>query len=269
VRIPIVETGRRVFAIARNTFIEAVRNRAFLGLGIAAIGMVVFSIALSGLALSDQRDRVLLDFGLFAIALLEVVIAITMGVILVFKEVDRKTFYVVLTKPIRRSEVILGKWIGLVSVLAIALVVMSAAWILSLVSREVPLRADMLPALVLIWFQAALVTAIALFFSSFASPILSGVFTFGTYVVGSTLYILQELLEGRKGMLAVEGPTRTIAEVSVQVFPDLSVFNMSRELILDIPIGWGYVGSAGFYCAAWCLVILGLAMLVFQQRDFT
>ncbi|NOZ02226.1 MAG: ABC transporter permease, partial [Deltaproteobacteria bacterium] len=90
---PVSASLGRIDAIARNTFIEAYRNRAFLGLGMAAVGMVVSSMALSQLAVTDQAGRVLVDFGLFSISLLEVIIAIVMGVILIYKEVDRKTFY--------------------------------------------------------------------------------------------------------------------------------------------------------------------------------
>ncbi len=261
-------TFRRIGAIARNTFIEASRNRAFIGLGIAAVALVVSSMAISGLALSDQRARVLVDFGLFSIALLEVVIAITMGVILVFKEVDRKTFYVVLTKPILRVEVLAGKLLGLLAILALSLVAMGLAWVLVLWLRDVPLPSDLVQALVLSWFQAALMTAIALFFSAFASPILSGVFTFGAFLVGSMVPVLEELLTLKKGPLATNPAARFLAESTVSLTPDLSVFNVGKELILGIPVGWGYVGAAGGYCLAWCVLFFGLAALVFERRDF-
>ncbi len=259
---------RRVAAIARNTFIEAGRNRAFIGLGIAAIGLVASSMAVSGLAIADQMARVLVDFGLFAISLLEVVIAVTMGVILVFKEIDRKTFYVVLTKPIRRSEVLAGKFFGLAAILAIALVLMAAAWVGSLLLRDVPLRHDMVQALVLTWMQALLITSVALFFSSFASPVLSGVFTLGVYLAGTSIYVLEDLLAGRKGMLATNEAARAVAKAAVVGLPDLSVFNLGKELILGIPIGWDYVAAAGAYCAGWIVLFWALAALIFERRDF-
>ena len=267
-RNPFRGTPRRVAAIARNTFLEASRNRAFVGLGIAAAALVASSMALSSLALSDQMARVLIDFGLLSISLLEVVIAVTMGVILVFKEIDRKTFYVVLTKPVRRSEVLAGKLLGLAGVLAIALAVMSLAWVGSLLLRGVPLRPDMAPALVLTWMQAVLVTSIALFFSSFATPIMSGVFTMGLYLIGTTLSVLAELLAARKGALAANPAARIVAETAVAALPDLSVFSLGKELILGIPIGWDYVAAAGGYCLGWVLLFWALAAILFERRDF-
>jgi len=260
-------TAGRVAAIARNTFVEASRNRAFVGLGIAAVGLVVSSIALSGLAIADQASRVLTDFGLFAVGLLETVIAIVMGVILVYKEVDRKTFYLVLPKPVRRAEVLAGKYAGLLLVLAIALVVMGAAWALSLASRGVDVRPDMAKALTLVWMEAAVVTAVAIFFSSFASPVLSGVFTFGVFLAGRTLYILQELLAARKGVLATSKAARGVASAAVTLLPDLSVFDVGKELILGVPVTWDYVGAAALYALGWCVLFMALAMLVFERRD--
>ncbi|HOI12110.1 MAG TPA: ABC transporter permease subunit [Myxococcota bacterium] len=262
-------TFRRMGAIARNTFIEASRNRAFIGLGIAAVALVVSSMAISSLALSDQRARVLVDFGLFAISLLEVVIAITMGVILVYKEVDRKTFFVVLTKPIRRVEVLAGKLLGLLGILAVSLVVMGIAWVASLWARDVPVPPDIVQALSLTWMQAALMTAVALFFSAFSSPILSGVFTFGAFLVGSMVPILEELLTLQKGPLATSPGARALAEATVFLTPDLSVFNVGKELILGIPVSWSYVAAAGGYCLAWSALFFALAGLVFERRDFT
>jgi ABC-type transport system involved in multi-copper enzyme maturation permease subunit len=259
---------RRIAAISRNTFIEAARNRAFVGLGIAAMGLVASSMAVSSLAIADQMARVLIDFGLFAISLLEVVIAVTMGVILVYKEVDKKTFYLVLSKPIRRSEVLAGKFFGLVGVLAIAVLLMTVAWVGSLILRSVPLKPDMPQALVLAWLQAVLITSVALFFSSFSSPILSGVFTLGVYLAGSSVPVLNDLLSLKKGALASSEAARFVAQTATAVLPDLSIFNVGKELILGIPISWGYVGAAGAYCLGWCLLFFGLACLIFERRDF-
>lgn len=258
----------RINAVARNTFIEAYRNRAFLGLGIAAVGLVVSSIVISRLAVADQAGRVLVDFGLFSIALLEVVIAIVMGVILIFKEIDRKTFYLVLPKPVRRSEVMAGKFAGLLVVLAASLVIMGLAWFLSLWVRGIELQVDMIKAMALVWMEAALITSVAIFFSSFATPVLSGVFTFGVFLVGRSLVILEELLTARKGLLISNEWARGIADVTVDLFPDLSVFNIGKEIILGIPVGWDYVGGAALYCLGYCVCFMALAMLIFQRRDF-
>lgn len=258
----------RIYAVALNTFIEASRNRAFVGLGIASVGLVATSMALSQLAVRDQAARVLVDFGLFAISLLEAVIAIVMGVILIFKEVDRKTFYLVLPKPVRRSEVILGKYVGLLGVLLVALVLMGAAWFISLWLRNCPIEADMIKALILIYVEAALVTSAALFFSSFATPIMSGVFTFGIFLVGRSVSLLDELLRARKGVLVRNPIARAIGEFVSAYFPDLSVFHIGKEIILGVPVGWDYVLGCALYCLGYSIFFLALAILIFRRKDF-
>jgi len=265
----IVGSMRRIIAIARNTVLEAVRNRAFVGMGIAAFGLIVTSIAISGLAVRGQTERVLIDFGLATISLLEVVIAITMGVILVYKEIDRKTFYLILPKPVRRTEVLVGKFAGLLAVLLVSLLIMSSGWIISLLARGVGIPAGIVQALALVWTQAALITAVAIFFSTFTSPVLSGVFTFGVFIVGSSMPVLNELLAAQKGVLAQNMPARMVAKATVALFPDMSVFNVGAELILKVPITWEYVGSCIFYCAAYCLLFQAAGALIFRRRDFS
>jgi len=258
----------RIHAIARNTFIEASRNRAFVGLAIAAVGLVGSGIALSQLAIRDQAARVLVDFGLFAISLLSVVIATVMGVILIFKEVDRKTFYLVLSKPVRRSEVVAGKFFGLLAILVVTVVGLGAAWMLSLWSRDVPLHLDMVKALILIGVEAALMTAVALFFSSFATPIMSGVFTIGIFLVGRSVALLDELLSAKKGMLVQSPFARAVARLVTATFPDLSTFHVGKQVILGLPVGWDYVGAAALYALGYIVLFLALGMLIFQRKDF-
>ena len=257
---------RRIWAIARNTFVESARNRAFLGLGIASIGLVVSSLVISGLAVRDQRDRVLLDFGLFAISLVEVMIAIVLGVILVYKEIDRKTFFLVIPKPVRRWEILVGKYLGLLLVLAVALALCASAWVLVLAYQGVPLRGDMVKALVLVWMEAAVVTASAVFFSSFATPVLSGVFSLGIFALGRSVGLLQELLGSPT--LVTNPVMRFFGESAVFLMPDLGVFNIGKEVILEVPVSWEYVAGASLYCLGYSTLFLALGAAAFRRKDF-
>ncbi|MBM4388818.1 MAG: ABC transporter permease, partial [Deltaproteobacteria bacterium] len=175
---------RRTYAIAYNTFIEAVRNRAFITLLILAVLFVVFSIALSGLAVADQQIRVLKDFGLFSVSTLSIIISIVMGSILIYKEIEKKTFYVILTKPIRRLEVIIGKYFGLLAILAILNAILTSAWVISLAAKGGGFSIEYLKSATLIFFETAIITSVVIFFSSFSTPITSGVLAGGVFVVG-------------------------------------------------------------------------------------
>lgn len=264
----LIASLNRILAIARNTLLESSRNRAFIGLGIASVAFIVTSIVISNLAVSDQKIRVLKDFGLFAIGLLENVVAIIMGVILVYKEIDRKTFYLVLSKPVRRAEVIIGKFVGLSIVLSISDIIMGFAWILSLYVGGGTIEWIMVKALILIWFEALLITSIALFFSSFATPVMSGVFAGGMFLLGRVLYILEEILYSRKTQFIKNPILIYLAKIAIFVLPDLSVFNISKEITVGIPVGWDYVLQAGLYSLAYCMVFIALGIIIFERKDF-
>ena len=111
----------RSFALAENTFLDAIRNRIFLGLLVMAIAFLLFSTVLSDLAVRGEAERVVLDFGLFSMSLCGVLLSIVMGVILLHKEVEKKTIYTLLSKPVSRVEVIVGKYLGMLSVLAVGM----------------------------------------------------------------------------------------------------------------------------------------------------
>jgi ABC-type transport system involved in multi-copper enzyme maturation permease subunit len=258
----------RVHAVASNTWREAIRNRAFIGLMIVAVGFLFFSLALAELAVRGEAARVVLDFGYFAISLFGVVIAIVMGVILVYKEIEKKTIYTILPKPIHRHEVLLGKYLGMVVVLVIEVVVMAAVWAFVLWARDAPLGMDTVMGVVLILFEIMLIASVALLFSSFSSPVLSGIFTFGIFILGRLSYLVSDMLVSSKGIFVNTPSLRPIGEVYVAVFPDLSVFNVSQDLLQGVSIPAAYVVASGAYALSYIIVFMALAMLLFQRRDF-
>ena len=119
---------RRVVVVASNTLREARRNRVFLGICAAAVILQFVALALSDLALVDQKARLVQNFGLFTIPLMCVLTAVIMGVLLLHKEIEKKTLYAILPKPIRRSEFLLGKYFGLCALLLAELLVLAVAW---------------------------------------------------------------------------------------------------------------------------------------------
>src|ERR1700754_2335098 len=115
----------RMIAVAVNTFREAVRDRVLNGMLGVALAVLVFSLALSELAL-DQKQRIVLDIGLASISLFSVVMAIFLGSSLLYKEIERKTLYVILPKPIRRHEFLLGKYFGIALTVFVFVSIMGA-----------------------------------------------------------------------------------------------------------------------------------------------
>jgi ABC-type transport system involved in multi-copper enzyme maturation permease subunit len=257
-----------IWAMARGTLLEAMRNRVFLGLTLTSILFLVFSLVLSQLSLRTETARVALDFGFFTISLFAVAVGITIGVILVFKEVAQKTIYAVLPKPVRRYEFVLGKYLGLVLLLALEILILGIAWWLVLTFRGAPVSVELAKGLYLIFLEAAVVTSAAVLFSAFTSPHFSGIFALGIFMVGRLLGYVEELLAARKGLFVDHPELRPFGDAIVRVFPDLGVFDISDQVLFNIDVPAVYVVSATGYAVAWIALFIALGTLLFQRRDF-
>ncbi len=258
----------RILAVAANTFRESARHRAFIGLLLGAFILILSSLLVSELVVYDQQRRVVQDFGLFFISFAGVVIAVIIGVLLVYKELERKTIYSLLSKPLHRYEFLVGKYLGMLLVLATVTLVLGGSWFLVLIVRDVPVRLVFVKAVLLIFGELSIVSAVAILFSSFSSPVLSGIFTFGIFVVGRQVYFINELLTSSKGLFVTAPQLRPLGEAVTRIFPDLSLFDVAREILLEVEVSWLYVSQSLAYALCYVVILIAMAVLVFQRRDF-
>ncbi len=259
----------RISAVMGNTLREAGRTRIFYGLLVVAIMLLLGSVVLSDLALVDQQARLVQDFGLFTIPLLTILTAVILGVTLLQKEIEKKTLYAILPKPIRRGEFLLGKYFGLCTLLAMEMALLSLAWFAVLYLRGGTVTPAIVSALLLSFIEVVLVTAIATFFSALSTPLLSGVFTTGMFLIGRVSYVVVDLMGASKGVFAEVPAMRTLGRVIVAVVPDLSTFNVSDELLAGWAVPTSYLLPAVGYGLSYAAVFLVLGLLVFERRDLT
>lgn len=263
----------RVWALSLNTFREAVRNKVLYILLLFALLVLAGTYAFSQGALHEQL-RVIRDVGLVGIEIFGALIAIFIGVNLVYKEIDKKTVFALIPKPIHRYEFILGKYVGMLVTLAVLMTIMSATLFavlqLGLVFGGDNDNGAVLRAILLLFGEVAVVTAIAVLFSSFSSPILSGALTLGIFVVGHYTPELREVI-GKLDAPAL----RVFLRNAMRVFPDLHLFYVSGSMVggqhvsvHGAYVDWAYVGMAGLYGAFYAAVALSLAMIIFSRRDF-
>ena len=264
----------RILAVAANTRKEAFRNRAFVVLVILGILLNVTGWALAKLAVASQQVRVIQDFGYFAVSIVGVLTAVLMGVILLYKELDKKTIFALIPKPVLRFEIVLGKFLGLITLLAGLTAFLGAAWLFFLWWFDAlqvaghPISGIVLRSCLLMWFEASLITALALLFSGWTRPFLAGMFTFGYFLMGRFVFLIHEHLAATKGALAEPGPMRTLAKVVTYLVPDLQTFNISRELSLGIDVPWGFVFASFGYALSFTAVFLVVGIALFARRDF-
>jgi ABC-type transport system involved in multi-copper enzyme maturation permease subunit len=252
---------KAVLAIAVNTFREAVRDRILYLLLVFALLMILASRIVGVLTVGDE-DKIIKDFGLSAIEVFGVMTAIFVGVGLVFKEIERRTIYAIVTRPIHRHQFIFGKYLGLALTLLVNTSIMTAGFYGLLLVRGVA-EPRLLIAIGLIFVELLMVTAIAIFFSSFSTPILSGIFTLSTYVLGQLSWSF-DLLKNRLG----SGVGAGICGVLYHVVPNLWRLNVKSEVVHGLPLPDGLASSSAVYGLAWTAVILFGAALAFERRDF-
>lgn len=268
----LVGSLQRIWAIALNTFREATRNRVLYVLVLFAIGLMGFSIVLGQLSLHEEV-RVIKDIGLAGISLVGLVIALFLGVNLLSKELDRKTVFFVIPKPLHRHEFLLGKFVGLAVTLVVLVAVMAVTLALVIASEGGHQDVALLRAELLVLLELLLVTAVALLFSSFSSPYLSAMFTASLWVIGRNSAELRAFAGGK----LADTPLGTVLDAVTVVLPDFHAFYVSGAMlggetpvsIHESFVSWGYVAEAGLYAGSYGGMCLVLACLLFQRRDFT
>lgn len=249
-------------AIALNTFREAIRDRILYLLLVFALLLIVLSRLLSLLTVGSE-EKIIKDVGLSAISVFGLLTSVFVGVSLVFKEIEKRTILTLLANPVRRWQFLVGKYAGLLTVLAMNVVLMSAA-----LSALLWLRGEaalpLLPAIGLIYLELALVTAFALLFSSFTNPILAAVGTVAVYVVGHLAWSFQLLAER-----VPEGIGRRLCDLLYWALPNLDRLNLRTEVVHGVVLEPERLAWAAAYAIAYACVVIALACLVFERRDFT
>ena len=251
-----------VAVIALNTFREAKRDRILYLLFFFAALSIAASRVLAILTVGD-RIKIVMDVGLASISIFGVLMAILMGTGLVYKEIDKKTIFTLLSKPIHRVEFILGKFLGLVLTLAVMTGLMTLIFLILLFLHTFRIEWAMLVAVAYIFLELILLTAVAILFSTFSTPILSSIFSLSFYVIGHMSWGLEALIRKIR-----PGFSRTLAQFLYMVLPDLENFNFKTEVVHGLAIPAGIHAWAVLYGLLYTAFILGLAVLIFRRRDF-
>jgi ABC-type transport system involved in multi-copper enzyme maturation permease subunit len=266
---------RSLTRIALAVFRDSVRDRVLYNL--VAFALVVIGASfLIGQLTAGQDLKIIKDLGLAAMSIFGLFIAIFIGIGLVSKEVERRSVYSLMAKPISRAELVVGKYAGLVLTIAINLAVMAAVWYgvlgyISLTENEVWKRAweapatdpRMLVAVYLIFVQLMLVIAIALFFSTFAGPLMAAAFTFGLYVAGHFSADLKHF-----DVVVGDSPVKYVTAVVYYLLPNMAIFDVKNAVVHGQPVPFGYIATVTMYGAFYVTAFVAAAVWIFSRRDF-
>jgi ABC-type transport system involved in multi-copper enzyme maturation permease subunit len=261
----------RILAIARNTFRENIRDKILYNLILFALIMILSSIALGQLTLGLE-SKMIIDLGLTSVSVFGTLIAIFIGISLVYKEMEKRTVYVLLAKPVHRWEFIVGKYLGLLFTLLVNVVIMTFGIVLTLLyqgSSGPATFVRLLPAAWVIYLSLALTTALALVFSTFSTPALSALFTLFLWIIG---HFNADLLQF--ATLTKSATVGWVAKTLYYALPNFSNFTIldSRNIIQSAAHAQPMDASAILWITAYGLVYCGglvaVAIVVFSRRDF-
>jgi len=255
----------RIGAIALNTFRETVRDRVLYNLLLFAIILVIASIFVSELSINEE-SKFITDLGLSAVLVFGTIISIFIGVGLVFKEIEKRTVYFLLSKPVHRHEFIIGKYLGLCLTLLLnsATMVLGTMLALVYVNRGItPLLRAVPPAAFLIYLELALLVSVALLFSSFTTPMLSALFSFAAFVIGNFSNDF-----GVAGSMSHSAPLRSILAALYYLLPNLSNFSFISEASHGAIVPWRMTLSAIVYTIIYVAILLSATVVVFRARSF-
>jgi ABC-type transport system involved in multi-copper enzyme maturation permease subunit len=252
----------RLTAITLNTFREAIRDRVLYNL-ILFVLLLVASAPLFGQISIGMERLILVNVGLSSISLFGVIIAIFIGIGLVSKEIEKKTLYTILSRPVRRWEFIVGKYLGLIMTLVVNTALMTAGFYIALMITNGLHKTDSL-LLVAIYFtvlQFLIVTALTVLFSTFSSPIFSAIFAFALFVIGT-------FAEDLKNFAAIsKGAAKLLATAAAYLMPNFASLNVIAQTAHDQGIGGRLILFNTLYAMLYSASAVAAAVLIFERRN--
>jgi ABC-type transport system involved in multi-copper enzyme maturation permease subunit len=283
----------RVLALALNTFREAVRDRILYLLLVVGLAAVAFSHFLGEISVGDSL-HVIADTGLTAVSLLGVMISVFVGTGLIYKEIDKRTVYTILSKPVRRGEFILGKYLGLVLTVMTCMALLSVGFLVyfRVMAGAVELAPGQEPAskigklvfflhggritwplaaaLLFSMIEVALIISVAVMFSSASTPILSAVLTTVVFAAGRLSHWIPDFMDHLGQTRTGGSAAQFVLQLLYYLTPNLGLFDL-RSAAVDAPADLpsaGDLGRIALYAAGYAAAMLLGATLIFRRRRF-
>lgn len=250
-------------AIAKQTLEDMLRRRILLILLIVALGMIAMGPALGFLS-PRESSAILRSMGLAVILIAGLLITIIASIQVIPTEIERRTIYTVLSKPVQRFEFVLGKFLGGIFTVFVMIAAMGIVFIGILYFNEHRFAPDMMKGVVMTFFQMMLLGAMAIFFSTFSTPVVNFFLTFGVFIVGNLSTVTESLISNKNPA------TRLIATAVHYAIPNFGNFNIQNALIhptVTIQNPNVFILQNIVYAVIYSAVLLILAILVFDRRE--
>ncbi len=255
-----------IFVIAKNTFRETIRDRILFAAVLVVFVMIAFSLFVASISV-DQDIRMIVDFSLTAIYILQIFVAIFIGSMLIHKEVERKTFFLIIPKPISMDAIIIGKCLGLTTTTAVVTSISTLALygILFLQSGHL----FFLPILISVLFsilESILLILLSILFSGITSPILSALYTLGFFLLGHSGVIMRAIIE--EASRASNQYLEYILKGAYYILPNLEKFNLRNDVIYEKMPTVSVALLTVVYALCYAFIIFLLARIHLRKKEF-
>jgi len=253
----------RVLVIAHNVFREVIRDRALYLLGVFAVLLLLANRTLPDIA-TVTSEKMLLDVGLGSMALIGLVVTVFVGTGLINREIEKRTVIVLLSKPVSRLELILGKHLGLVAVMTVLVTAMTLFYMGLLWVEKIPFPAGAIAVSSLfLVLELSLLTAVAILFGVSTSSLLATLLTLAVYLVG---HLSQDLV--KMVQLTQSEELQRLSKGLYLVLPDLSRLTLRNEAIYNALPAPGELAIHASYGLLYTVMVLAAAILIFTSREF-
>ncbi len=250
------------FLIAKHTFKEIIKDRILYGVILFAILLISLSVALGQLSFAEQT-RISIDFGLAGIHIGIVIIALFVGGSLVWKEIDKQTIFTILTRPISRLEFLIGKYLGLIAVVATLVVALSIVLFFVCLGLQWSWDINFVYALYGIVLEALILVSLSVLFGCLSKPVLSVLCTLGLFFVGHWVSEVDYFASQSESSIV-----QYVGKALNFMLPNLERFNWKSMVTYGDVIEIGVVGSATLYALGWVIVLFAISSFVFERKDF-
>lgn len=252
----------KILSIARVVYKESLRNRVILALIAMSILIIFLSVFISPIALGET-ERIIKDIGLSSISFFSMLIVLLAGTRLVYQEIEKKTIYLIVTKPVSRAQLIMGKYMGLLMIILTITAISGIFLILTVLVFNAGFTVNIVYAIVLIFMQFALLSAIAVFFSTFTSPVLSGLFTLMIYIIG---YLIKDLgfFINSTGSIVVKLLIRAV----MLIIPNFYYTDIKLHAVNNIPVYTDYIFFTVAYMLIYTVFFIYVSTIIFERKEF-
>jgi ABC-type transport system involved in multi-copper enzyme maturation permease subunit len=251
----------KMLTIGLNVFREAIRDRILYNLLFFAMMMIACAALLSTLTVGE-RTKIIIDIGMASINFFGVLIAIFLGISLVSKEIDKRTIYTILSKPVSRPQFLLGKYLGLSITLLVNTIIMTGVFSVTLWYVGERFSANIFMPIGMIYLELMVMTAVGLFFSTFTTVTSSAIFTIAVYVIGHLSGDLREMAK------RVPEVSKIILDFIYYLLPNLENFNFKGYASYMNSVPYPLLGFSMLYGIIYIFFLLGFSILIFNSREF-